>query len=100
MIERLDFIKTTIHVYLSLISSLVEETGKMNTTFNRPFLRFGQLSYVPIQASVCVGEMMTEAEKKWLRNYNQECVERMRPLVKDERVMKWLEKQAEEANAL
>ena len=88
------------NTYLFLINLLVEETGKMNTTFNRPFLRFGQLSYVPIQASVCVSEMMTEVEKKWLREYNQKCVEEMRPLVKDERVMKWLEKQAEEANAL
>ena len=79
---------------------LVENTGKKNKAFDRDFLHFGQLSYVPIQANVCVSEMMSEVEKKWLKDYNQECVDRLRPLVKDERVMQWLERQAEEAKAL
>ena len=40
----------------------------MEETYNnKKFLTFKPLSYVPIQADLCVSAMMDEKEKKWLR---------------------------------
>lgn len=79
---------------------MVEKTDCVNASFGCPFLRFIPLSYVPIQASVCVKEMLEEGEKEWLRDYNQECVNKMKPLIHDEKVLEWLQRQADEAKEL
>ena len=79
---------------------MVEKTDCIDASFGCRFLHFVPLSYVPIQASVCVKEMLEEWEKKWLQEYNQECIDRMKPLIHDEKVLEWLQKQADDTNAL
>ena len=79
---------------------VVEKTDYVNASFGCRFLHFVPLSYVPIQASMCVKEMLEEWEKKWLQEYNQECVDRMKPLIHDEKVLEWLQRQADEATEL
>ena len=73
----------------------------MEETYNnKKFLTFKPLSYVPIQADLCVSAMMDEKEKKWLREYNHKCSEQMLPRIKDERVLAWVKEQAEKADLL
>lgn len=79
---------------------MVEETGKTSPTSGKPFLHFSHLSFVPIQASLCVKEMLTGDEKEWLRTYNQTCFEKLEPLIEDASVLAWLKRQAEEAKQL
>ena len=88
------------HEMRVILISMVEKTDCVNASFGCPFLRFIPLSYVPIQASVCVKEMLEEGEKEWLRDYNQECVNKMKPLIHDEKVLEWLQRQADEAKEL
>ena len=38
------------------------------THLSRQFLRFDVLPFVPIQADICIGELMAE-EKRWLESY-------------------------------
>ena len=46
------------------------ESGLAKTHLDRQFLRFDVLSFVPIQADLCIKELMTEEEKRWLESYN------------------------------
>ena len=64
------------------------------------FLRFEPLSFVPIQADLCDPEAMDEEDKRWLREYNHACVEKMKPLIQEPEVIQWLEEQAAKADAL
>ena len=49
---------------------------------------------------ICIAEMMTEKEKKWLKEYNKMCYDTMKPLIKDEHVLAWVKKQADKAELL
>ena len=71
-----------------------------NTYNNIPYLTFKSLCIVPIQADLCIAEMMTEKEKKWLKEYNKLCYDTMKPLIKDEHVLAWVKKQADKAELL
>lgn len=82
------------------LTAMVEETGKVSPTSGKPFLHFSHLSFVPIQASLCVKEMLTEEEKKWLQTYNQSCYDKLEPLIQDASVLEWLKRQAEETKQL
>ena len=73
----------------------------LEKTFNDvKYLTFKPLCLVPIQADLCVKEMMNEKEKKWLKDYNELCYETMKPLIQDEHVLEWVRKQYEAAQKL
>lgn len=74
------------------------DSGLEKTHLGRQFLRFDVLSFVPIQADLCVKEMLTEEEKRWLKQYNSLCLEKMKGLISDPEVLSWLEKQVERSN--
>ena len=76
------------------------EVPMKETYNNKKFLTFKPLSYVPIQADLCVSAMMDEKEKKWLKEYNQQCYEQMLPRIKDTHVMEWVKEQMEKAARL
>ena len=78
-----------------LNGTVTVESGLEKTHLDRQFLRFDVLSFVPIQADLCVEEMLTEKEKRWLEKYNSFCLEKMKGYITDPEVLTWLEKQAE-----
>ena len=67
---------------------------------NQEYLTFKPLCLVPIQADLCVSELMNEKEKKWLTDYNRMCYERMKPLIQDQHVLEWVRRQYELAEQL
>lgn len=71
-----------------------------NTFLDKKYLTFKPLCLVPIQADLCIGEMMNEKEKAWLKNYNLLCYNTMKPLIKDEHVLEWVKRQSELADQL
>ena len=73
------------------------ESGLAKTHLDRQFLRFDVLSFVPIQADLCIKELMTEEEKRWLESYNSICLEKMKGYITDSEVLSWLEKQVEKS---
>ena len=73
----------------------------MKSTYNgKKYLTFKPLSYVPIQADLCVADMLDEREKTWLKEYNRACYEKMAPLIQDASVLQWVEDQAERTSLL
>lgn len=80
---------------------IVTVRANLEETFgNREYLTFKPLCLVPIQADLCVSELMTEKEKQWLKNYNKMCYECMKPLIQDQHVLEWICKQCELAEKL
>ena len=73
----------------------------MESTYNdKKYLTFKPLSYVPIQADLCVADMLDARGKKWLKEYNSACYEKMSALVEDASVLQWVKDQAEKAALL
>ncbi|KAG8851337.1 hypothetical protein FRB96_009402 [Tulasnella sp. 330] len=60
-----------------------------------PWFEFERFTQVPIQASRLISfSLLTKEERKWLRNHNKTCLEKLRPILKDDkRAMTWLKKQ-------
>ena len=79
---------------MGFLNRVMVVNADFKETFNnKKFLKFKPLCLVPIQANLCVKEMMNEKEKKWLKEYNRLCYETMKPLIQDRSVLEWLEKQ-------
>ncbi|KAK8798807.1 hypothetical protein WA158_007891 [Blastocystis sp. Blastoise] len=62
---------------------------------NDKYLRFETLSFVPIQVDCCNIDMLSKLEKQWLIDYNSKCYETLKPLVKEQFVLDWLQQQKE-----
>ncbi|KAI0035561.1 peptidase M24, structural domain-containing protein [Vararia minispora EC-137] len=78
-------------------SALVVRRVKTKHEYNGPvWLGFERLACVPIQTKMVVESLLSREEKEWLRDHNRECVERLEPLLRDDkRAIKWLRRQAE-----
>ncbi|KAI6037564.1 Creatinase aminopeptidase [Pisolithus marmoratus] len=60
------------------------------------WLGFERLTCVPIQTRMVKENMLTKEEKQWLKDHNKKCLERLEPLLKeDKRALKWLKREAE-----
>ncbi|KAF9455355.1 peptidase M24, structural domain-containing protein, partial [Collybia nuda] len=71
----------------------VETKGGFN---GNTWLGFERLTCVPIQTRMVKENMLTKEEKQWLKEHNQRCLEKLTPLLKDDkRAMKWLKREAE-----
>lgn len=82
------------------LTALTVPSELKNTYQDRPYLRFDVLSYVPIQADLCLSEMLTKEEKQWMIDYNTSCLKKMSQLIEEKNVLHWLETQVEKAKAL
>lgn len=80
------------------LTKMTVDSGLEKTYQNRQFLRFDVLSFVPIQADLCIKELLTEEEKLWLYKYNSVCLEKMKGYISDPEVISWLEKQVEQSS--
>ncbi|KAF9227076.1 Creatinase/aminopeptidase [Gyrodon lividus] len=60
------------------------------------WLGFERLTCVPIQTRMVKENMLTKEEKQWLKDHNKKCLEKLEPLIKDDkRALKWLKREAE-----
>ncbi|KIJ99845.1 hypothetical protein K443DRAFT_101521 [Laccaria amethystina LaAM-08-1] len=77
-------------------SALVVRRVKTKGEFNGDiWLGFERLTCVPIQTRMVKESMLTKEEKAWLKEHNQRCLERLSPLLKDDkRAMAWLKREA------
>ncbi|KZV73275.1 Creatinase/aminopeptidase [Peniophora sp. CONT] len=84
------------HFGVRLESALVVRSVHTKHEFNGPiWLGFERLTCVPIQPKMCVKEMMSREERQWLKNHNRTCVERLDPLLRnDKQALRWLHRQA------
>ncbi|KAL0574111.1 hypothetical protein V5O48_007844 [Marasmius crinis-equi] len=65
------------------------------------WLGFERLTQVPIDARLVKKELLTVEEKRWLKEHNGLCVEKLTPLLAgDELSLSWLEQQARLANSI
>ena len=85
---------------MMFLTALTVPSELKNTYQDRPYLRFDVLSYVPIQADLCLSEMLTKEEKQWMIDYNTSCLKKMSQLIEEKNVLHWLEAQVEKAKTL
>ncbi|GLB45010.1 putative peptidase M24B family protein [Lyophyllum shimeji] len=78
-------------------SALAVRRVKTRGDFNgNIWLGFERLTCVPVQTRMVKESMLTKEEKTWLKEHNQRCLEKLTPLLKDDkRAMKWLKREAE-----
>lgn len=66
---------------------------KVNTEFSfggREYLGFERLTFVPIDQSMIMSELLTKDEVCWLNGYHEEVWQKLSPHVKDDNVHDWL----------
>ncbi|KAL7341825.1 peptidase M24, structural domain-containing protein [Rhodotorula toruloides] len=80
---------------IRLESVLIVKEVKTRRDFgDRRWLGFEQVTMVPIQTKMVDYSLLTPHEKRWLRDHNRLCAEKLLPLVKhDKRAERWLRRQ-------
>ncbi|TFK44086.1 aminopeptidase-P [Crucibulum laeve] len=78
-------------------SALCVRRVKTRGEFNGDiWLGFERLTCVPIQTRMVKESMLTKEEKQWLKDHNQRCLDKLTPILKeDKRAMKWLKREAD-----
>jgi len=78
-------------------SGLVVRRVKTKGEFNGDiWLGFERLTCVPIQTRMVKENMLTKEEKQWLKDHNKKCLEKLEPMLKDDkRALKWLKREAD-----
>ncbi|GAA5973492.1 hypothetical protein JCM11641_006490 [Rhodosporidiobolus odoratus] len=74
----------------------VETQRKMGSEEGKRWFGFERMTVVPIQSTLTLPHLLTPAEKKWLKNHNQECKDKLMPLLRekgDSRAVRWLRRQ-------
>ncbi|KZV73273.1 Creatinase/aminopeptidase [Peniophora sp. CONT] len=84
------------HFGVRLESALVVQPVRTKHEFDGPvWLGFERLTCVPIQTKMVVKKLLSREEREWLKKHNRTCVERLEPLLRDDkRAVKWLRRQA------
>jgi Xaa-Pro aminopeptidase len=62
-------------------------------------MRFETLSFIPIDRSAIVKDMLTKEELKWINSYHQKVFEVLAPHLNDEEIQ-WLRNETAELNVL
>ncbi|KZV72786.1 Creatinase/aminopeptidase [Peniophora sp. CONT] len=85
------------HFGIRLESALAVRAVRTKREHNGPiWLGFERLTCVPIQTKMCVEGLLSREEREWIKEHNRECVERLEPLLRDDkRALRWLKRQAE-----
>ncbi|GEM10484.1 xaa-pro aminopeptidase [Rhodotorula toruloides] len=80
---------------IRLESVLIVKEVKTRRDFgDRRWLGFERVTMVPIQTKMVDYSLLTPHEKRWLRDHNRLCAEKLFPLVKhDKRAVRWLKRQ-------
>ncbi|GAA5942402.1 hypothetical protein JCM1841_004287 [Sporobolomyces salmonicolor] len=69
----------------------VKEVKTRRDFGDRKWLGFERFTMIPIQSKLVDFSLLSPKEAKWLREHNRLCVEKLLPLVKDDkRAVKWL----------
>ncbi|KAI0318858.1 Creatinase/aminopeptidase [Amylostereum chailletii] len=78
-------------------SALVVRSARTKHDYNgNIWLGFERLTCVPIQTKMVVESMLSKEEKEWLKDHNRLCLERLEPLLRDDkRAIRWLRRQAD-----
>ncbi|GAA5868614.1 hypothetical protein JCM1840_005510 [Sporobolomyces johnsonii] len=72
----------------------VKEVKTRRDFGDRKWLGFERFTMIPIQSKLVDFSLLSPKEAKWLREHNRLCVEKVLPLVKDDkRAVKWLKSQ-------
>ncbi|KAK7051058.1 hypothetical protein VNI00_005170 [Paramarasmius palmivorus] len=76
-------------------STLIVGRVEMNGEKNGEWLGFERITCVPVDVRMIKGCLMDREEKVWVKEHNEECLKKLKPLLKGDKVaMKWLKKQA------
>ncbi|GAA5886886.1 hypothetical protein JCM16303_006749 [Sporobolomyces ruberrimus] len=72
----------------------VREVSTRRQFGDKKWLGFERFTMVPIQTKMVDFDLLSKEETKWLKEHNDTCREKLRPLVKhDKRAAKWLDRQ-------
>ncbi|KAJ7592530.1 aminopeptidase-P [Mycena floridula] len=84
------------HWGIRIESALVVRRVRTKAEFNGSiWLGFERLTCVPIQTRMVKESMLTKEEKTWLKDHNQRCLDKLTPLLKDDkRALTWLKREA------
>lgn len=61
----------------------------------KPFLRFQQATYVPLDTKLIDTSLLTESERLWVNDYHDIVLEKLMPLLEDDSLQNWLEEATE-----
>lgn len=74
--------------------AIINEVETSRSFGDKPYLGFEHVTMVPFCRNLLDIGLLTESEKRWLNNYNNEILGKMKELVKgDLRALAWLERQ-------
>ena len=80
------------HYGIRIENILVVKKAKTAHNFNnQQFLEFEHVTVVPIQTKLINVELLDQEELQWINSYNQECFDKVSPLLdREEMAYKWL----------
>jgi len=71
---------------------LITEATTMHNFQDTPFYTFENLTWVPIQPTLVEKSLLSESQLDWLNSYNQQCKEKISPLIEDQTALDYLER--------